>query len=181
MTDKQALRSEMRARRKALALAAPDAADRLAGFADDLPGAVVHALYLPIGAEIDPRPLAARLAYEGYDLCLPVVTAPATPLIFRWWRPGDDLAPDASGIPAPLPSAREMQPELILTPLLAFDGSGGRLGQGGGYYDRTFAARPEALRVGVAYAGQRVERLTLLDHDIPLHGVLTETGYTAFP
>ena len=59
-------------------------------------------------------------------------------------------------------------------------GAGGRLGQGGGYYDRTFAARPEALRVGVAYAGQRVERLTLLDHDIPLHGVLTETGYTAF-
>ena len=74
-----------------------------------------------------------------------------------------------------------MQPELILTPLLAFDGSGGRLGQGGGYYDRTFAVRPEALRVGVAYAGQWVERLTLLDHDMPLHGVLTETGYTAFP
>ena len=111
---------------------------------------------------------------------LRVVAAPDTPLIFRWWRPGDELAPDAAGIPAPLSSAHDMQPELILTPLLAFDRTGGRLGQGGGYYDRTFAARPDALRVGIAYAGQQVDRLSLLDHDIPLHGVLTETGYTAF-
>jgi len=181
MTDRQALRSEMRTRRKALALAAPDAADRLADLADDLPGVDIYALYHPIGAELDPRPLAARLAQEGHDLCLPVVVAPDSPLIFRGWRPGDDLALDAAGIPAPLPSARAVQPGLILTPLLAFDASGGRLGQGGGFYDRTFAARPEALRIGVAYAGQQVERLTLLDHDMPLHGVLTETGYTAFP
>ncbi|RYG15926.1 MAG: 5-formyltetrahydrofolate cyclo-ligase, partial [Caulobacteraceae bacterium] len=52
------------------------------------------------------------------------------------------------------------------------------LGQGGGYYDRTFAARPDALRIGFAYVGQKVERLKLEPHDVRLHGVLTEAGYT---
>lgn len=51
----------------------------------------------------------------------------------------------------------------------------------GGYYDRTFAMLPDARRVGFAYAGQAVDRLDLEPHDIRLHGVLTETGYRAFP
>jgi 5-formyltetrahydrofolate cyclo-ligase len=63
--------------------------------------------------------------------------------------------------------------------LLGFDPRGGRLGQGGGYYDRTFAALPDAVRIGFAYAGQQVEDLSLEAHDIRLHGVLTEVGYTA--
>ena len=62
----------------------------------------------------------------------------------------------------------------------AADRNGHRLGYGGGYYDRTFSERPHALRIGFAYAGQAVERLILDDHDIRLHGILTETGYTAF-
>ena len=66
------------------------------------------------------------------------------------------------------------------TPLLAFDDSGGRLGQGGGFYDRTFAARPNVTRIGLAYAGQAAERLPMQRHDMALDGVLTETGYTAF-
>ncbi len=157
-------------------------------FADELPGVVSHALYLPIGAEIDTGLLARRMAHKGHDLCLPVVTALDAPLAFRWWRPGDALEPDLAGIPAPLADARgpgaepgQMTPDLILTPLLAFDRFGGRLGQGGGYYDRTFAALPDAIRIGVAYAGQELERLDLEPHDMRLHGVLTEEGYRALP
>jgi 5-formyltetrahydrofolate cyclo-ligase len=62
--------------------------------------------------------------------------------------------------------------------LLAFDADGGRLGQGGGYYDRTFAALPDVVRIGFAYAGQQVEQLPIEGHDVRLHGVLTERGYT---
>lgn len=101
-------------------------------------------------------------------------------MIFRRWSPGDPLEPDLAGVPAPLPLAEQVLPKLILTPLLAFDSRGGRLGQGGGHYDRTFAALPEAIRVGVAYAGQEVDNLALEPHDIRLHGILTETGYRAF-
>ncbi len=172
------MRARMRALRKRLARETPDAGVRLAAFAGGLPDGVAHALYLPMGAEMDVGPLASQLARAGHDLCLPVVTALNAPLSFREWTPGEALTPDLAGIAAPLGAAREMTPDVILTPLLAFDAFGGRLGQGGGYYDRTFAALPDAIRIGVAYAGQRIERVPVEPHDIPLHGVLTETGYT---
>jgi 5-formyltetrahydrofolate cyclo-ligase len=68
-------------------------------------------------------------------------------------------------------------------PLLAFDAHGGRLGQGGGYYDRTIAqlrAGGPVFVLGLAYAGQEVERLPAETHDQPLDAVLTETGLRLF-
>ncbi len=132
-----------------------------------------------MGSELDPEPLARALVAQGRALCLPVVLERDAPMVFRLWSPGDPLEMDAAGCPAPLPLAEVVDPGLIITPLLAFDDFGGRLGQGGGYYDRTFAARPEAIRIGFAFAGQRRDRLPMERHDIALHGVLTEVGYTA--
>ena len=76
-----------------------------------------------------------------------------------------------------------MTPDLIIVPLLAFDAAGGRLGQGGGYYDRTLEALravdsiPPIAAVGLAYAGQEMDNLPMKPHDQPLDGVLTEAGY----
>jgi 5-formyltetrahydrofolate cyclo-ligase len=177
--DKHELRSAARALRRRLAETDPLAASRAADNADALPSARIVALYRAMGSELDTDALAAAMA-AGRRLCLPVVVQRDAPMEFRAWSPGEPLEMDAAGCPAPLPLAEVVMPDLILTPLLAFDDQGGRLGQGGGYYDRTFAARPDAVRIGFAYAGQRVERLALEPHDIRLHGVLTETGYTAF-
>ena len=196
MIPKSQLRSEARARRKRLAQASPDAANRLASHADALLDALFGreagwaqevargrrltvALYRARGAEIDPAILAGVLMERCCDLCLPVVEVADAPLVFRAWAPGQALIPDLAGSPAPLAAATVMEPDLILCPLLAFDLQGGRLGQGGGYYDRTLAARPGVAFVGLAYAGQEVDRLPTEPHDIPLHGVLTEVGYTA--
>ena len=179
MTDKFQLRAEMRANRKRLAGLDPEAAERLARHASDLPPGQVVALYRAIGTELDADPLAVVLARAGRQICLPVVIARDEPMQFRRWAPGDPLELDAAGVPAPFPLAETVEPDLILTPLLAFDVHGGRLGQGGGYYDRTFAARPGTTRIGLAYAGQQVERMALEPHDVLLHGVLTETGYRA--
>ena len=102
------------------------------------------------------------------------------PLVFRAWDPRDPLVPDALGVPAPPPSAPGLHPDLVITPLLAFDRKGGRLGQGGGHYDRTLeslrAARPVFV-LGLAYAGQEVEPMALDPHDQRLDAILTETGY----
>ncbi|MEN5145178.1 5-formyltetrahydrofolate cyclo-ligase [Brevundimonas diminuta] len=181
MTPKQELRAAMRALRKRLAGADPEAAERAAGHADALPSGETVALYRAMGSELDADALANILHQSGRRLCLPVVLERDAAMIFRLWAPGDPLELDAAGCPAPLPLGEVVTPDLILTPLLAFDGNGGRLGQGGGYYDRTFAALPDARRIGFAYAGQAVDRLDLEPHDIRLHGVLTETGYRAFP
>ncbi|MBX3477644.1 MAG: 5-formyltetrahydrofolate cyclo-ligase [Brevundimonas sp.] len=196
MISKSELRTEARALRKRLAEATPDAANRLAAHADPLLDALFGreagwvdeaargrrltvALYRARGAEIDPAALARALAQRSCDLCLPVVEVLDAPLVFRAWSPGQTLAPDLAGSPAPLADAARVEPDLILCPLLAFDRFGGRLGQGGGYYDRTLAARPGIAFVGLAYAGQEAERLPMEGHDIRLHGVLTEVGYTA--
>lgn len=170
----------MRAIRKTLAVSTPGAAGQLVTHAGRLPPAGLVAVYHPIGSEMGTAFLAEALIAPGRSLCLPVVVQSDGPMIFRRWTPGDPLEPDLASVPAPLPLAEQVVPELILTPLLAFDTQGGRLGQGGGHYDRTFAALPDAIRIGVAYAGQEVEVLELEPHDIRLHGILTETGYRAF-
>jgi 5-formyltetrahydrofolate cyclo-ligase len=90
---------------------------------------------------------------------------------------GEELAADALGVRAPTRRAPFVTPDLVVTPLLAFDALGGRLGQGGGYYDRTLAelrARGQVFVLGLAWAGQEVERLPAETHDQPLDAVLTE-------
>lgn len=180
MIDKHQLRAAMRATRKRLAGLDVGAAARAAEQADALPRGRIVAVYRAIGSELDADALSAVLSRAGRELCLPVVVERDAPMLFRRWSPGEPLELDEAGVPAPFPLAEIVEPDLILTPLLAFDARGGRLGQGGGYYDRTFAARPEAVRIGLAYAGQEVEDLPIEAHDIRLHGVLTETGYRAF-
>ncbi len=180
MTSKHELRAAMRALRKRLAEVDAEAAERAAGHAAALPPGDTVALYRAMGSELDTDALANVLHQAGRRLCLPVVIERDAAMMFRTWAPGEPLELDVAGCPAPLPLREGVTPDLILTPLLAFDARGGRLGQGGGYYDRTFAALPGARRIGFAYAGQQVDRLDLEPHDMRLHGVLTETGYRAF-
>ena len=183
--SKDELRRVARAERRRLAAENPDAAVQAAVHMLDsrLGPSPTTSLYLPIGSEFDPLPLAHALAERDTRLCLPVVVEPDAPLVFRGWSPGDPLAPDRRGGLAPLPSARALDPELVIVPLLAFDASGNRLGQGGGYYDRTLAAlaaRTKAVLVGLAYAGQEVPSVPAEGHDRPLDAVLTERGFRLF-
>ncbi|MEL6235815.1 MAG: 5-formyltetrahydrofolate cyclo-ligase, partial [Pseudomonadota bacterium] len=63
--------------------------------------------------------------------------------------------------------------------LLAFDASGGRLGYGGGFYDRTLAdlaRKAPVLAVGFAYAAQAVETVPREATDVRLDAIVTETG-----
>lgn len=177
MIDKHELRATMRALRKRLAELDPGAAERAAGHAADLPPGEVVALYRAMGSELDPTALGLALERAGRRMCLPVVLERDAAMVFRRWAPGEPLEMDAAGCPAPLPLAETVTPDLIVTPLLAFDHHGGRLGQGGGYYDRTFAALDGVGRVGFAYAGQARDRLPMERHDQRLDGVLTEMGY----
>ena len=181
MIDKHELRAAMRATRKRLTGLDPEASLRAAEQAADLPPGETVAVYRAIGSELDAEALSLALARAGRTLCLPVVIERDAPMVFRRWSPGEPLELDEAGVPAPFPLAATVTPDVIVTPLLAFDARGGRLGQGGGYYDRTFAALPDAIRIGFAYAGQEMENLPLEPHDIRLHGVLTERGYRAVP
>ncbi|MDP2260761.1 MAG: 5-formyltetrahydrofolate cyclo-ligase [Caulobacter sp.] len=184
---KTTLRLDARARRKALMIEHPEADWMAADHAQAMltatgrTGPGVVALYKALGAELDPRPLGETLRKAGWSLALPAVVAEDAPLVFRAWTPGEPLAHDLSGLPAPLATAEEVRPALVIVPLLAFDRQGNRLGQGGGHYDRTLATlRGEPAPppfVGLAYSGQERDDLPREPHDQPLDGILTEAGY----
>ena len=158
-------------------------AGRLAAHADRLaivPGTVVGG-YQARGDEADPILLLQALARQGAQIAFPRVTAKDQPLEFHLVPEGELLTPGAYGIGEPLAHWPAVAPDLLLVPLLAFDDQGYRLGYGGGYYDRTLAARPGARAIGIAYAGQRMDFLPRDAHDYPLDAILTETGLTEFP
>lgn len=180
---KEELRRAARALRRRLAADNPHAAVQAAVHMLDsrLGASPVTSLYMPVGSEFDTGPIAEALLERDTRLCLPAVVALDAPLVFRAWTPGDPLAPDLLGTPSPSPTARTLEPELVVTPLLAFDAEGARLGQGGGYFDRTIARLPaRAVVVGLAYAGQEVSSLPVEAHDRPLDAVLTEQGFRLF-
>lgn len=183
LLDKAALRRTLRRRRRALAAAQPQAAElaAVALTAEQLPPGPVGG-YLGMGTELDTAPLLARLIAAGRQVLLPVGAALDAPLTFRPWTPQTPLVPDAFGVPAPA-EGPAIQPAVLIVPLLAFDRAGGRLGQGGGTYDRTIAAlkiKGPLFLLGYAYAGQEIDQVPMEPHDQPLDAVATEAGLITF-
>ena len=179
---KSALRADLLRRRRNLAQAAPHAAQAAAEHlvVEHLPAFACFSGYHAVGAEIDPSPLIRRLARTGAFFALPVCEAHEAPLVFRAWDERDLPQPDLFGVPAPPRHAPVLHPDLIVCPLLAFDRQGGRLGQGGGHYDRTIAelrAHKPVFVLGLAYAGQEVRSVPCEPHDQRMDAILTESGY----
>jgi 5-formyltetrahydrofolate cyclo-ligase len=165
------------ARAKRLAVADPAAGRALAAqFPLDLARRGVVAGYWPLGSEIDSRPLLMALAEAGAPIALPYLASRDAHASFRRWRVGDRLIADAYGIMTPGPEAEELAPAVVLTPLLAFDRRGGRLGQGGGHYDRLLAGlKPGGVvAVGLAFAAQEIVAVPMGPHDQALDWIVTE-------
>lgn len=130
----------------------------------------------PIRNEYDARHLARRLREAGATTALPVVLAPRTPLVFREWHPGVELAKGPLDIPYPARS-RELEPQAVLLPMNGWDAQGYRLGYGGGFFDRTLAAlEKKPLVIGVAYEQARLETIHPQPWDIAVDYVVTERG-----
>ena len=182
---KAAVRSDFRRRRAAFA-AAPDAAAcnaaLVAVLVDRLPPLLAHggaiAGYVAHRGEPDILPFLLRAHELGVVVALPRVREQGR-MRFAAWHPDMALAPGALGIPQPAAGADEIVPATVLTPLVAFDRGGHRLGQGAGYYDRWFAAHPRAMRIGIAWSVQEVPALPRDEWDVPLHAVVTEKDWIA--
>lgn len=178
--DKNSLRKAALAVRKKAAAKAPDAGRRAAAqllAAIRLkPGAVVS-LYWPMRSELDTGHLFDLLDWAGHPTALPVLDAAGEPLTFRIWKNGDALGEAAFGTREPVASAAVAVPDVVVTPMLAYDNAGYRLGYGGGFYDRTLAGlrgAGEVLAVGFAYAAQEVPNLPIDEHDEKLDWLVTE-------
>jgi 5-formyltetrahydrofolate cyclo-ligase len=133
--------------------------------------------FMPLKSEINPLPLLQKLAEAGARLALPAIAGRGMPLIMRAWEFGAPLDRGQWGIREPKPDAPEVEPDILLVPLLAFDRAGYRLGYGAGYYDMTIH-RLRALKpvtaVGIAFAAQEVPKIPTTPRDERLDLVLTE-------
>ncbi len=139
------------------------------------------AFYLANDGEIDPAALLLHAHRQGKACYLPVIR-PNLSLDFVRYRPGDPLHKNRYGIAEPgrrRGITRVNQLELVLLPLVAFDKQGGRLGMGGGFYDRSFQQQRRIggpLLIGLAHTLQQVDYLVLEDWDVRLAAIVTEQG-----
>jgi len=142
------------------------------------PGDIVSG-FLPIRSEMDLRPLMAGLRQHGARICVPVILDKER-IVFRELVPGAPLVDCGFGTSAPGPDAAELEPDIMLVPVAAFDATGQRIGYGGGYYDRAIARfREKGLQprlIGIAFDCQEVASVPAEPHDVRLPAVLTESG-----
>lgn len=144
--------------------------DRLVG---DVSGRIVGA-YWPFRGEPNLLPWVEGLQARGIVCCLPVVVAPKTPLAFRQWRRGTPMTQGVWSIPVPA-EGQHVVPDIVLAPVVGYDQACYRLGNGGGYFDRTLAVlKPRPLVIGVGYARLRIRTIYPQPHDIPMDVVVTE-------
>jgi 5-formyltetrahydrofolate cyclo-ligase len=139
------------------------------------PGATVS-LYLALKDELDPAPLIAALHARGHEIALPTLLDRST-MHFLAWAPGEPLARGPMNLRQPLASAAPRAPDLILTPLLGFDRTGGRIGYGAGHYDRAFQQYPGAHRIGFAWAMQEIAHVPHDPWDVRIQAVATECAF----
>lgn len=146
------------------------------------------ALYLPSDGEIDPQYLMRAAQRRGKAIYLPVLCAwPKTKMVFQQVRAGEPLRPNRFKIAEPRANRSRQRKvwalDLILLPLVGFDPEGGRLGMGGGFYDRSLAYRklrtqpqkPQLL--GLAHECQKVDKLPLASWDVPLTATVTDRAW----
>lgn len=161
-------------RRVAFEALGPDHAGVLADVLAGQGGKILSG-YMPMRTEISPLAAMRAHAVTG-PVCVPVIQGKGLPLRFARWTPDGAMVDGPFG--AQVPGRLEwLEPAVLIVPLVAFDRRGGRLGYGGGFYDRTLAglrARGPVVAVGFAFAAQEAEALPLEATDQPLDMIVTE-------
>ena len=192
-TRKDRLRQTMLAARKAVSDPALDAGiaqhaialltELLGDWPQDAPPPVI-AGYWPIKGEADPGSIMTALNATGQRVALPVVLSLDVPLVFRQWTPDMVLETGRLNILVPPETAPQLEPDILLVPLVAFDPRGYRLGMGGGFYDRTIAALKASksiVTIGLAYTAQAVDELPVDQFDQCLDWIITEQEAMSIP
>lgn len=181
---RQHIRQQIRARRRALnpqqqQQAACAAAERLLHY-PPVQSAQHIALYITFDGELDTAPLIAALWHQGKQLYLPRLH-PFTPgqLLFLHYQQHTKLQQNHLKTCQPVLDIRQVLPlselDILITPLVAFDHQGQRLGMGGGFYDRTLQhwQTHKLLPIGYAHDCQCLAQLPCERWDIPLPAIIT--------
>ena len=134
------------------------------------------AFYWPVRGEYDPRVVVADWAVQPSKnkrvLCLPVITKKNAPLIFKQWTLGDELVKGNYDISAPHQKSPEINPSVIIVPMLGYNSKNYRIGYGGGFYDRTLP-KYKSLNIGVCFKEGKTDKFLEEKHDIQLDLIIS--------
>ena len=138
----------------------------------------IIASFISFKSEISTQFLNEFLLNNGKILCLPIIKKNSETLNFIEYNLKTKLVSGKFGIMQPSDLTKEFLPEIILTPCLAFDEKGFRLGYGGGYYDKTFSylkkIKHKFISIAVAFDDQKIDELVHDKYDQKIDYILTE-------
>lgn len=178
------MRRLLRAERRALSVQQQRAAAKL--FLENIRASIGFsairrvAVYLSQDGELDLMPFIRFCWQRNIAVYVPILQPLKPRLWFAPYQAHAALGRNRFGIPEPLDGrrVRPWQIDLVLLPLVGFDRQGGRLGMGGGYYDRTFAGQAywprRPMMIGVAHECQQVASIPRAGWDLALDGVVTD-------
>ena len=133
------------------------------------------AIYWPIRGEPDLRPWMHDADAAGARILLPVVVEEEAPLEFRTWSPDSRMMRGLWNIPVPADGETRM-PDIVIAPLVGVDEDLYRLGNGGGYYDRTLTKFETMRIIGVGFSECRLPTIFPMPWDVPMTEVLLSDG-----
>lgn len=145
---------------------------RLQSVVNTLPKGIIG-FYWPVRGEIDCRDFIYGLIKQGWQAALPKVIAPQHALQFRQWGPESIMQAEVWDIPVPQDTAL-IQPDVLIIPLVGFDMDLHRLGNGGGFYDRTLASSVKPISIGIGYQWMSLRSIQPQPHDVAMDIIVTE-------
>jgi len=135
--------------------------------------------YYPSYYEVNILKLFEEASKKKFKIVLPIVKS-STSMSFNIWIPNEPLYVSKFGILEPKSTNKELNPDVIIVPLVAFDGQLNRIGYGKGYYDRKLKKikkiKRNAICIGVAFSFQKYKSIPTNKHDFKLDYIFTERG-----
>jgi 5-formyltetrahydrofolate cyclo-ligase len=134
--------------------------------------------YYPYNYEIDTLDILNKLEKKNYLISLPKIDK-KNKMNFYQWSFKDPLSINIYGIPEPI-SKKKIDPEILLVPLVAYDGELNRLGYGGGFYDRYISGiqhHKKIIKIGLGFSFQKINKLPTNQYDKKLDYIITEKNF----
>ena len=135
--------------------------------------------YYPSNYEVNILKFIEEASKIKFRITLPVVKS-SNKMSFKSWVFKEPLYVNKFGILEPKNAIKEIIPDLIMVPLVAFDNHLNRIGYGKGYYDRSLRKiskiKKNAISLGIAYSFQKCKKIPVNSHDFKLDYIFTEKG-----
>jgi len=131
--------------------------------------------YFPSNFEIDDLKILEKMEKKNFNISLPVIKE-NNQMNFLQWSKNDPLKINKFGIPEPI-SSKIINPDILLVPLVSFDGKLNRLGYGGGFYDRyieKIEKIKKVIKIGLAFSFQKISSVPINQFDKKLDFIITE-------